>query len=1031
MPQPRAQRIVRDRRFAWGASRCTWKLAGLCLGLVAGGLASPARGETTGDTELAGAPFTRLYSFGEIGCSAQGLQLLHDPFGRVVAAQQGELFVLDDAVWRKTRRAHGDDPNISRVASGPDGEVLYGAFGSWGCFRLGEQSEWRLVSLVPEDAPAWVRACNFCDILPTKSGTFFWGQEGVVYRERASGVHRYFPARGVSWVFALDGRFLVATFGAGLLSMNLEAGTMEPAAVGLETLPPIIAATEDGGGGLLLATSERELLHWREGRLERVRCGAGELPPGPVVAMAALPEGGVAAAISGLGVLLVDRCGGVQQLFASADLRGVTALSSVEPGVLWVATGRGVHKILRAQPFSGFGHEEGLSVNWPQIVRWQGRVIVSSGGRVYEAYSSGPGEGARFRVLAGQPEPIGWGLAALGESLLIGNWDGVYEARDGSAFPLVFSGVHVSRLAALDADTCLVIGSESIAVIRREGGGWVECAPRIPGLGYPYVVHAGPGSAWIELGLNRVARLALVGGELQLRVLENFEGAERSWVNVGVLGSTVALCATGRAPLFVDERTLERVESRGLAGLVERSPYGPRRFAMDETGTIWVSHLRGLFRARPAAGQYVPDFDTFRGFNEATPLVHCLPGGGVWASTGTSLHRIDAARQGPGVGSVRPMLVGLRDTRSGAAMDRGTRPGGELGVFRYAQNSLQLDFFAGSYALVRPQSYEYRLDDSDWVGATVGSSVVLTDLREGAHALDVRVVDSLGPVGEVAAYRLAVAPPWYRTWVAFAAYPLLAVFGVYLAVRYAAFRNRVRLAELERQVDARTAQLRTAMECLREETTANATLAERNRLAGEIHDSLEQGFAGLFLQLETITRLPHCAGPIKAGLAAALTMVTYCRDELRNAVRGLHSPVLANEHLETALRRIVGQLAPLAGLASVRVEGTSRRLDPATEHHLLRIAQEALGNAVKHAEATRIGVVLRYTAEGLELSVADDGHGFDPTAVVESPGRHLGLPSFNERAAKIGGTVEIDTAPGRGTTIRVSVPDAGVAQVSS
>ncbi len=1030
MPQAHAQLTVRGRRFAWVALRRTWKLAGLCLGLVAGGLPGLGRSEDAGATEHA-APFTRLYSFGEIGCSAQGLQLLHDPFGRVVAAQQGELFVLDDSVWRKTRRAHVDDPNIGRVAAGPDGETLYGAFGSWGCFRLGEQGEWRPVSLVPADAPAWVRACNFCDILRTESGTFFWGQDGVVYRDRASGAHRYFPLVGVSWLFPLGGKHLVATFGIGTVALDLATGTATPVPDGGAELSSVIAAAGDGVSGLLLATLDRRLVRLREGRIERIHYGANDALPGPVTAMTALAEGGFAVAVSGFGLLLVDQDGTVRQLLDGADFRGITSLSSQEPGVFWAATERGVLKVLRHQPFMTVGREEGLPVYWPQVVWWRGRTIVSCSGRTYESFTNGPGDGIRFRVLAGQPEPIGWGLAALGDSLLIGNWDGVYETRGDGVFSQVFSGVNVARLTALDADTCLVIGAESIAVIRRAGGGWVECAPRIPGLGYPYVVHAGPGSAWIELGLNRVARIGLVGGALQLRVLDNFEGAEGSWVNVGVLGSTVALCATGRAPLFVDERTLERVEDPGLGDLVARSPYRPRRFAMDGTGTLWVSHLRGLFRARLKAGRYEPDFDTYRNFSEAMPLLQCPPGGGVWASTGTSLHRIDVAREGPGAGSVRPMLVGLRDTRSGAPVERGARAGDDLGVFRYAQNSLQLDFFAGSYALVRPQSYEYRLDESAWVGANVGSSVLLTDLREGAHALDVRVVDSLGPVGEVATYRLAVAPPWYRTWAAFVAYPLLAILGVYFAVRYAAFRNRVRLAELERQVDARTAQLRTAMECLREETTANATLAERNRLAGEIHDSLEQGFAGLVLQLETITRLPHCAGPVKAGLAAALTMVAYCRDELRNAVRGLHSPVLANEHLETALRRIVGQLAPLAGLASVRVEGTPRRIDPATEHHMLRIAQEALGNAVKHAEATRIVVVLRYAAEGLELSVADDGHGFDPAAVVESPGRHLGLPSFNERAAKIGGTVEIDTAPGRGTTIRVSVPDAGVAHVTS
>lgn len=332
-------------------------------------------------------------------------------------------------------------------------------------------------------------------------------------------------------------------------------------------------------------------------------------------------------------------------------------------------------------------------------------------------------------------------------------------------------------------------------------------------------------------------------------------------------------------------------------------------------------------------------------------------------------------------------------------------------------------FFSGSYAHVRPFGYEYRLGSGDWVRANAGSSVFLSDLHEGAYALEVRTADNLGPVGGSSRFLFVVEAPWYRRWYAFAAYPLFAFLLVYSAFRFSSYRNRLRLADLERQVDERTGELRAAMGRLREETETNATLAERNRLAAEIHDSLEQGFAGLALQIETTAQLGTSGASVKSGLDAALNMVAYCRNELRNAVRGLHSPALQSDDLEAALQHTVAQLAPMPGAATVRVEGSPRRIDPATEHHLLRIAQEALANAVKHSGARNLGVVLEFGRDAIGLEVCNDGCGFDPAAVVASGGRHLGLPSFRNRAAKIGGTVEIISSPGRGTTIRVALPN--------
>ncbi|MFT3831506.1 MAG: sensor histidine kinase [Opitutaceae bacterium] len=935
--------------------------------------------------------------------------------------QQGEFLVLNDTVWREAWQGRAPELNFNCVATSATGAIYYGVFGSWGEIRRNDQGALAAVPRVPADAPEWVGRCNFRDILCVDGGVFFWGQDGVVYLDTTSGSCRYFPVGPVSWLYPLAGKFVVSTFGDTAYDLDLAAGTLTPIASELGRLPSVIAGAGDGVSSLVLATATRQLLALRGGRLEYLRHGATDVFPGPVRSLTRLAEGGFAAAVAGYGVLLLDANGAVRRVFDGPEFRSVTALSSNEAGVLWAVTEQGVLKVLHGQPFTVFGREQGLPVYWPQLVQWRGRTIASSGGRLFEATARSEEGGGLFKEMERQPNTVGWGLAVVGDSLLIGNGRGVYEADQDSGFSLVFPGVVVARLVALDANTCLVVGTETLVVLRRRDGQWVECAPRLPGIGYPYVVHAGDGTAWIELGVNRVARIALTGDRLDLRLLEDFAWTERSWVNVSLVGSTVILGAGENAPMFLDDRTLTAITPADLQALVARSPHPFQRVARDEAGNLWVSHRRGLFVARPTGGGYEPDFAAFGGINEVTPLVQCLAGGGVWASTDSRLYSLTAERPVGSQRPVRPVLVGLRDARTGVPL---ALRAGDLGRFRYAQNSLLLDFFAGSHGLVRPAAYEYRLGESPWMRANTGSSVILADLAEGPYVVAVRIVDATGPVGLVSKMWFYIEAPWYRSWIAYVAYPLVAILVVYLAIRFAVRRHRLRLAELERQVDKRTADLRRTMDCLREETTANATLAERNRLAGEIHDSLEQGLAGLFLQLETTVRLPGCAGPVKAGLAAGVKMVAYCREELRNAVCGLRSPALQSDTLETALGRIVAQQSTLSGLATVRVDGTPRRIDPAIEHHLLRIAQEGLGNAVKHSGATRVTVLLRYSATTLRLSIVDNGQGFDPATVGERNGQHLGLQNFRTRAGKIGGTVQIASAPGRGTAIHVDVPIA-------
>jgi signal transduction histidine kinase len=142
--------------------------------------------------------------------------------------------------------------------------------------------------------------------------------------------------------------------------------------------------------------------------------------------------------------------------------------------------------------------------------------------------------------------------------------------------------------------------------------------------------------------------------------------------------------------------------------------------------------------------------------------------------------------------------------------------------------------------------------------------------------------------------------------------------------------------------------------------------------------------------------------------------------ETRRSVWDIRSQALEGSDLAAALSEAARQLSPTASIP-VRVIGTPRALPKATENHLLHIGQEALSNAVKHAEAQHVELELLFEGAHVRLTVKDDGHGFD----VEHPAReqegHFGLIGMRERVQKLGGQLAIHSAPGRGTELVVIV----------
>ncbi|MED7926061.1 sensor histidine kinase [Nonomuraea sp. LP-02] len=191
-------------------------------------------------------------------------------------------------------------------------------------------------------------------------------------------------------------------------------------------------------------------------------------------------------------------------------------------------------------------------------------------------------------------------------------------------------------------------------------------------------------------------------------------------------------------------------------------------------------------------------------------------------------------------------------------------------------------------------------------------------------------------------------------------------------------------------------------------------LDERQRMAREIHDTLAQGLTGIITQLRAAQRVEDSGTHLELALDLAQDSLT----EARRSVAALQPHQLEDAHLPEAMTTLARNWTQTTGVdLHVEVTGDRVPLSPAIEVTLFRVAQEALANVAKHAGATRAGLTLSYTGAVVLLDIRDDGIGIDNPG-----GGGFGLSSMRQRLRGVGGTLEVESAPGEGTAVSATVP---------
>ena len=431
--------------------------------------------------------------------------------------------------------------------------------------------------------------------------------------------------------------------------------------------------------------------------------------------------------------------------------------------------------------------------------------------------------------------------------------------------------------------------------------------------------------------------------------------------------------------------------------------------AEDKHGWLWIAtsnHVLRLNRDRLLGGA-LDDSDVREygledglggagGVNRHRSVVRD-PLGRIWFSLNSGISVVDPKRLN---GSSAPALIHMQTVTADGNM---LGLDGPLRIASSARRRITFSYIGLSLSMPDRIKYRYMLDgfDHGWSQPTAAREAVYTNLSPGPYHFHVMARNPEGVWNTAGAtIGFEIEPAFWQTWW-FQFSCVLASTAMALAL------YRYRLRQLTRQLNVRFEE----------------RLAERTRIARELHDTLLQGFLSASMQLHVaVDRLPQDS-EAKPSLSRVLELMGQVIEDARNAVRGLRSYEAGPPDLEQAFSRIPQELAVQDDVKfRIIVEGRPRPMHPVLRDEVYRIGREALVNAFRHSRARQIEAELEYGVTELRIQVRDNGCGIDPEVLRAGRDGHWGLPGMRERAEKIGARLSVWSSATAGTEVELFVP---------
>lgn len=715
------------------------------------------------------------------------------------------------------------------------------------------------------------------------------------------------------------------------------------------------------------------------------------------------------------GVIWLGTEAGAARL-VNGKIRPLTSPESVSQGLIlsffedrdgdmWVGTDLGGVTVLRDRRFRNLGRFEGLP---EELIRC---VFADANGTLWAGTN---GHGLRrfdgqafssFTTANGLSSDVILSIGSNSENdLLVGTPDGLNIIRRGRVKWLTSAeGLPDDFIRSIYKDTDGSIWMGTRRGLAHYAPGRVVTYTTTDGLASDLagvILRGGNGCLWVGTlkGLScirngKVDRSVAIPELRQAPITSLFEDGDGVlWIGTGASG-------------------LERLQGQSVFQFPSNLglPKTVSGIAEDANGQLWITSPHGLYRVSKAAlNAYVKakrgDLPVVSyGTADGLPVNEFNTGGHptvwrdrqdtLWFASAKGIVSID--RRHTALTAKPPLLAFERVITDDRILDPS-----HLGKLGPGLARLSFEYTGLDFAAPHQVRFRYRLDgfDREWIDAGTRRTAYYTNLAPGSYRFRLLARNQDGVwTAHAASLAFELQPHIYQTrWFR------LLLLALVAGAAYALYRWRVN------QVRAQF----------------HAVIAERNRIAREIHDTLAQGLAGISVQLELIKRLmSKNIGAAEEALNATQTLVQSSLAEARRAIWNLRSESGANEDLPSKLSKAVRQTVQNKPLdVKLEVSGAYRRLPARIEDEVLRIGQEAVTNVVRHAHATRIDIRLTFGATKAEMNISDDGQGFKPDERAKEADGHFGLRGMRERAEGINGKLSVTTIAGQGTRICLELP---------
>jgi ligand-binding sensor domain-containing protein/signal transduction histidine kinase len=771
---------------------------------------------------------------------------------------------------------------------------------------------------------------------------------------------------------------------------------------GLPNVPAanITAIAESKNGGLWFGTLDRLFSVEREGATPVPIT----LPNSRVSALRIDREGALWIATGG-GVVRL-RNGNIESLSSTDGLSSNLVLSLFEDreGSIWIGTEAGGLNLLKSKKFNTFTTKDGLPSDLVKAIYQDthGGIWIGSQGGGLTLFKNG--KFTTWTTRDGLSSDVVLSLAGDNEGVIwIGTPDGLNRFKDGKFQVFTFAdglSNDLVRSVLVDRNGVLWAGTrDGLNSFRDNEFTTYTTQDGLANNFIGAIYEDSKGNLWVGTlgGLNKIK-----DGKFQTFTTKD-----------GLSSNTVISLyedASGDLWIGTNGGGLNRLRADKFVSFTNRNALAADviyRILEDKQQNLWCSSNKGIFRvnktelenrANDANASINP---VFYGPADGT-LTREASGGGHPAGWRTSDGRMWFATI-KGLAVIDPEHIPLNTAPPPIAIEQLFVDNQSMPLTQkltLSPSSSRLDFYYTALSFIAPENvrFKYKLEgfDDDWIDGGARRVASYTNLRPGNYQFRVIAANNDGVWNETGAtVQFYLQPRFYQTYWFYALCLVLLALAVWQL-----YRMRVR----------------------RMAHQFSAVLAERNRIAREIHDNLAQDILGISVQLELVARLmPAAAEAAKGHLDRARILVRNSMTEARRYVWDLRSQELQKKDLPAALRDTTKRLTAENNVeAVVEVTGPLRPLPLPVETNLLRIGQEAINNAVKHARANRIDVTLNFDTRSVRLSIRDDGRGFNPQSQIADG--HFGLIGMRERAEQIGGVLTIDSALERGTQIAIDVP---------